>query len=139
VSGITPTGWYSQVDINHVLASKQGNSGHKGRSFKEDKTSTTTDTWTTVDATYFLIKDDTITFQGHQYFTYSTMIQYCIGQHKCASNIIALIDSRSNGCFCGDDTLVLEGSEQFVDVSGLGGIPENKLLIVTEQAFIETH
>jgi hypothetical protein len=35
--------------------------------------------------------------------------------------------------------LVLEGSERFVDVSGLGGHCENQLRIVTVQTLISTH
>jgi hypothetical protein len=52
---------------------------------------------------------------------------------------MALIDCRSNGWFCGDDMLVLEGNEHFVDISRLGGHCENKLPVVTAQALIETH
>jgi hypothetical protein len=52
---------------------------------------------------------------------------------------MALIDRGANGCVCGDDLRVLEGSEPFVDVSGLGGHRENQLCIVTAQALIETH
>jgi hypothetical protein len=44
-----------------------------------------------------------------------------------------------NGCVCGDNILVLEGSERFVDVSGLGGPCENDVRIVTAQAIIEIH
>jgi hypothetical protein len=52
---------------------------------------------------------------------------------------MALIDCGANGCVCGDDILVLEGSECFVDVSGLSSYSENLLRIVTVHAFIETH
>jgi hypothetical protein len=52
---------------------------------------------------------------------------------------MALIDRRANGCVCDDDIPVLEVSENFVDVSGLGGHCENQLQIVTAQALIETH
>ena len=89
--------------------------------------------------TYFLNKVETITFQGNQYFTHSTFIRYCIGQHEFASPDMALIDRGANGCVCGDDMRVVEGSERFVDVSGLGGHRENQLRIVTAQALIETH
>jgi hypothetical protein len=67
------------------------------------------------------------------------MIWYCIGQHKCVSNTMALIDGGANGCVCGDDMLVLEASERFVDASGLYGQCENQLRIVTAQDPIETH
>jgi hypothetical protein len=33
----------------------------------------------------------------------------------------ALIDCGANGGICGDDMVVLEGSERFVDVFGLAG------------------
>jgi hypothetical protein len=52
---------------------------------------------------------------------------------------MAHIDCGANGCVCGDDMLVLEGVERFVDVSGLGVYYENQLRIVTAQALIATH
>jgi hypothetical protein len=67
------------------------------------------------------------------------MIQYCIFQHKRASNTMALIVCGANVGVCGDDMLVLEGSERFVDVSGLDGQRENQLRIATAQALIETY
>jgi hypothetical protein len=51
---------------------------------------------------------------------------------------MALIGWGANGCVCGDDMRVLEGSERYVDVSGLGGHREKQLRIVTAQALIET-
>jgi hypothetical protein len=77
------------------------------------------------DRTYFLNKGETITFQGHQYLTYSTFVQYCIGQHEFTASDMALVDRGANGCVCGDDMRVLEGSKRYVDVSGLGGHREN--------------
>jgi hypothetical protein len=90
------------------------------------------------DATYYLNKGKTVTIQGKQYITHSTITQYRIGQHEVTNQDMALIDRRANGCVCGDDMLELEGSERFVDVSGLGGYCENKLWIVTAQALIST-
>jgi hypothetical protein len=52
---------------------------------------------------------------------------------------MALIYRGANGCVCGDDMLVLEGSERYVNFSGLGGHRENILWIVTAQALISTH
>jgi hypothetical protein len=49
------------------------------------------------------------------------------------------MDQGANGCVCGDDMRVLEGSERYVDVGGLGGHQENQLHIVTAQALTETH
>jgi hypothetical protein len=123
--GQTSSGESAQAAICHVMAAKQGNGCRKGRSVKVNEASTTPDTLTIADTTYYLNKGETITFQGHQYFTHSTLIQYCVGQHECASRNMALIDRGANGCICGDDMLVLEGSERFVDVSGLGGHCKN--------------
>jgi hypothetical protein len=67
------------------------------------------------------------------------MIQYFIGRHECAPNTMALIDCGANGCVCCDDILVLEGSVQLVDVSGLCGHCKIQLQIVTSQALIEIH
>jgi hypothetical protein len=72
----------SPGDIRHVLAAKRGNVHKKGSSVKVNEASTNPDTLTVGDRTYFLNKGVTITFQGHQYFTYSTFVQYCIGQHE---------------------------------------------------------
>jgi hypothetical protein len=126
-------------DIRQVLAAKQGGNKPRGKNVKVNETSTTPDTLTVGDRTYFLNKGETISFQGHQYFTHSTVIQYCVGQHESSIPDMALIDRGANGCVCGDDMRVLEGSERFVDVSGLGGHRENQLRIVTAQALIETH
>jgi hypothetical protein len=46
---------------------------------------------------------------------------YRISQHDFATMKKALVDRGGNGGICGDDMLVLEGSERFVDVFGLAG------------------
>jgi hypothetical protein len=51
----------------------------------------------------------------------------------------ALVDCGANGGVCGDDMLVFEGIESFVDVSGLAGHKVNQLRIVTAQAFVTAH
>jgi hypothetical protein len=51
----------------------------------------------------------------------------------------ALVDCGANGGICDDDMLVLEGSERFVDVSGLAGNYVNQVCIDTAQAFVTTH
>jgi hypothetical protein len=51
----------------------------------------------------------------------------------------ALVDRGANGGVCGDDMFVLEGSERFVDVSGLAGHTVSQLRIVTAQALVTTH
>jgi hypothetical protein len=139
MSGQTSCGESAQADIRHVLAAKQGNDSRKGRSVKVNEAYTTPDMLTIADTMYYLNKGETITFQGHQYFTHSTLIQYCVGQHECVSSDMALIDRGANGCVCSDDMLVLEGSEPFVDVSGLGGHRKNQLRIVSAQGLIVTH
>jgi hypothetical protein len=101
--------------------------------------STNKDTLTVGDCTYFLNKRETIAFQGHQYFTYSTFVQYCIGHHEFTATDMALIYRGVNGCVCSDCMRVLEGSKRYVDVSGLGGHRKNQLRIVTAQALIATH
>ena len=49
-----------------------------------------------------------------------------------------LLYRGTNGGICGDDMLVLEGSERFVDGSGLACHTVGLLRIVTAQAFIST-
>jgi hypothetical protein len=90
------------------------------------------------DTTYYLNKGETITFQGCQYSTHATMIYYRVGLHECTTMDKALVDREANGGICGEDLLVVEGSERFVDVSGLAGHGENKLRIVTAQAVTNT-
>jgi hypothetical protein len=51
----------------------------------------------------------------------------------------ALIDRDANGGICGDDMVVLEGFERFVDVFGLAGHKVSQLRIVAAQALIATH
>jgi hypothetical protein len=51
----------------------------------------------------------------------------------------ALVDCGANGGVCGEDMLVVEGSESFVDDSGLAGHTVNQLRIVTSQALVTTH
>jgi hypothetical protein len=43
-------------------------------------------------------------------------------QHDVTTMEYALIDRGANGGICGDDISVLEGSERFVDVSGLAAV-----------------
>jgi hypothetical protein len=62
------------------------------------------------DTTYYLNKGETITFQGHQYFAHMTM-PYRNSQQNVAIMEKALVDRGANGGTCGDDMLVLEGSE----------------------------
>jgi hypothetical protein len=59
-----------------------------------------------------------------------------LNQWKKHSLIVALM------VICGDDMCVREGSESFVDVSGLAGLSGHKvtqLRIVTAQALVSTH
>jgi hypothetical protein len=65
----------SPGDILQVLSAKRGNLNKNGNSVKVHEACTNPDTHTVGDCTYFLNKGETITFQGHQYFTYSTFVQ----------------------------------------------------------------
>ena len=49
------------------------------------------------------------------------MLHYNVSEHLISGIDIALVDCFANGSICGDDMLALEGSEQFVRVSGLAG------------------
>jgi hypothetical protein len=53
------------------------------------------------------------------------MVYYHVGQHECTTMDQAFVDRRANGGICGEDMLVDERSELFVDVSGLEGHREN--------------
>jgi hypothetical protein len=70
---------------------------------------------------YYLNKGESISFQGHQYFTQSTMVHYLVGQHQCTNMEKAMVDRGENGGICGDDMIGLEWSEKYVDVSVLAG------------------
>jgi hypothetical protein len=64
---------------------------------------------------------------------------YRISQHDVATMDKALVVRGAFGGICGDDMLVLEGSERFVDVFGLAGHKASQLRIVTAQALIPTN
>jgi hypothetical protein len=69
-----------------------------------------------------------------------TKVNYCICQHDVMTMEYALIDfGADDGGICGDVMLVLEGSERFVDVSGLASHKFSQLRIVTAQALIAIH
>jgi hypothetical protein len=59
------------------------------------------------------------------------MIQYYISHFKCTTKTETLFDRRDNVCVCGDDMLVLDGSDYFDEVSGFGGHCKNQLRTVT--------
>jgi hypothetical protein len=99
----------------------------------------TPDSVTVGDVKYYLNKGETIAVNGQHYSAHMAFIQYCIGQHNITELDKALVDRGANGGICGADMLVLEGSERFVDVSGLAGHKVNQLRIVTAQALITTH
>jgi hypothetical protein len=81
-----------------------------------------------------LNKDETITFQGHQYLSHMTMIPYFVSQHDVNFIDQALVDCGANGGICGNDMLVLECSERFVDIYGLAG-HKGQLQIVTDDIY----
>jgi hypothetical protein len=68
-----------------------------------------------------------------------TNINYWIGQHDVTGKEYALVDCGANGGVCGEDMLVVEGSEGFIDVSGIAGHTVKQLRIVTAQALATTH
>jgi hypothetical protein len=109
----------SSGDISQVLATKITSDKSKNRQANESKLAPST--VQVGDPTYYLNKGETTTFQGHQYSFHMTKVNYRIGQHDVTTMEYALIDSGANGGICGDDMLVLEGSERFVEVSGLAG------------------
>ena len=67
-----------------------------------------------------------------------TNVHYRIGQHDVTKMRNALVDRGANGGICGDDMIVLEGSERFVDVHGIDNHKVNQLRIVTSQALVST-
>jgi hypothetical protein len=140
MSGRSASGTTTPGVIRKVLAAKQGASTSKGKTVKVNETSTAPATFTLGDTTYYINKGETITINGQQYYSlHSTMIHYHVGEHAQVVTDKALVDRGANGGRCGDDMLVLEVSERFVDVSGLAGHKEHQLRIVTAHALIHTH
>jgi hypothetical protein len=80
-----------------------------------------------------------ITFNGQQYSGNVTMLHYYVGHYDVASMEKVLDDRGANGGICVDDMRVLEGSERFVDVSGLGSHKVRQLSIATAHALVSTH
>jgi hypothetical protein len=124
-------------NIRNVLAAKRA-PDNKGRNRTANKNTAVPSTVKIGDIMYYLNKGETITFQGHRYFSHMTMTS-CISQHDVATMEKALVDRGANGGICGDDMLVLEGSERFVDVIGLAGHKIIQISIITAQALITTH
>jgi hypothetical protein len=92
-----------------------------------------------VDDTYYLFKGESIEVDGHQYFAHLPNINYWIGQQDVGGLEYALVDHSANGGVCGDEMLVVTGSECFVDVSGPAGQKVNQLRIVTAHALVTTY
>ncbi|MFA9289401.1 MAG: reverse transcriptase domain-containing protein, partial [Weeksellaceae bacterium] len=128
----------SAGDIRQVLAANS-TPEKKYKSRKANESVSAPSTVQVGDKTYYLNKGETFTFQGNSYSAHMTQVNYRVGQHDVAVMEKALVDRGANGGICGDDMLVLEGSERFVDVSGLAGHTVTQLRIVTAQAFISTH
>jgi hypothetical protein len=127
----------SPGDIRHVLAADR--SSNKNKTRKANETNSAPSTFQVGDMTYYLNKGETITFQGHHYSAHMTCIPYRVSQHDVSTMEKALVDRGANGGICGDDMLVLEGSERFVDVFGLAGHKVSQLRIITAQALIPTN
>ena len=124
-------------DIRQVLAAKRP--PPKGKVRKANESQSIPSTVQFGDTTYYLNKGETINFQGQNYSAHTTTIHYRVGQHSVMLKDKALVDRGANGGICGDDMLVLEGSERFVDVFGIAGHKVSQLRIVTAQALISTH
>jgi hypothetical protein len=80
-----------------------------------------------------------IEVDGHQFVAQMANVHYWIGQHNITAMEHALVDCSANGGICGDDMLVLEGSERFVDVSGLAGHKVSQIHIVSASALVIKH
>jgi hypothetical protein len=134
----TPAG-----ELRQVLAAKtkspNKNKVGTNASRKVNAGKTTASTIQVDDTTYYLYKGETIEVDGHQYVAHMANVHYWIGRHNITAMEHALVDRGANGGICGDDMLVLEGSERFVDVSGLAGHKVSQLRIVTAQALVTTH
>jgi hypothetical protein len=112
-------------EICKVMATKtkipqKGKSG-TGTSRKVNASKSTPSIIQVDDITYYLYKGESIKVDGNQYFAHLTNIKYWIGQHDVAGIEYALVDCGANGGVCGDDMLIVEGSECFDFVSGLAG------------------
>jgi CHASE2 domain-containing sensor protein len=94
----------SSGDIRQVLATKRTPDKSKIRQANESKL--TPSTVQVGDTTYYLIKGESITFQGHQYSSHMTKVNYRISQYDAKTMEYALIDRGANGGICGDDTSV---------------------------------
>jgi hypothetical protein len=127
----------SSGDIHQVFAAKRAPYKQKKRQVNESTSAPPTLTMNS--DTYKLHKDESINYQGHQYFSYMTKCHYWVGQHGVGDMEYALVDRGANGGICGTDMLVLEGSERFVDFVGLAGYKVSQLRIVTAQALVSTH
>jgi hypothetical protein len=139
MSGQSVTDGRSKVDIRHVLAAKQEPCNRKGITEYVINSSAMTFVVTVVNTTYYLNKGELGLSNGNHYSTHETLDRYHGCKHAFKSKEIALIYHDANGCFCGDNMVVLDGSERFVDISGLAGHRENLRRIITAKALIETN
>jgi hypothetical protein len=137
MAGRTPNG-SSPGDIRKVLTSNQ-RPANKAIKTKVNSTELVPETIQFGGQTYSIHKGETITFNGHQYSASAHIVTYNVGKHKRTLGDKALVDRGANGCVIGTDMMVVEGSERFVDVSGLAGHQESQLRIVTGMALLHTH
>ena len=107
----------SPGDIRQVLASNRKPIKNTPRKVNEGNSAPST--ITVGDTTYYLNKGESITVNNHQYTAHMTCMHYRVSQHDVSMMEKALIDRGATGGICGDDMLVLEVSERFVDVFGL--------------------
>jgi hypothetical protein len=128
----------SPGDIRRVLAAKQTPST-KPPQRAVNETQVLPDTVQVGTTTYYLNKSDVSSPGTKQYSANLTMLHYNVSEHSISGIDKALVDRGANGSICGDDMLVLEGSERFVSVSGLAGYKVDQLRLVTARALIQTH
>jgi hypothetical protein len=88
----------SSGDIRQVLATKRMPDKDKNRQANESKLAPST--VQIGDTTYYLNKCETITFQGHQYSSHMTKVNYRIGQHDVTTMEYALINRGSVVTIC---------------------------------------
>ena len=102
----------SAGDIRQVLAANS-TPEKKNKNRKANESISAPSTVQVGDTTYYLNKGETFTFQGHSYSAHMSRVNYRVGQHDVSVMEKALVDRGANGGICGDDMLVLEGSERF--------------------------
>jgi hypothetical protein len=126
----------SPGNIRQVLASNSAPT--KNKTLKGHETISDPSTFQVEDQTYFLNKGELVNFQGNNYSEHKACIPYCISQHNVSIMYKALINRGAKGDTCGDDMIVLEGSERFVYGIGLAGHKAIQLISILKGDVIAT-